>query len=608
MEDDGFIKKRSVNMKRKILGIMSVCLAAMISVGSFAGCGSDDVIEKVDTTKTQIFVNHYDGGVGHEWLDSSDASRPGIKQQFEELYKDYEGENGKVGVQIIVNNHKSDGNAIYTQLKDTTEDVFFTSKSKYFDMASNNLIMDLTDIVTSVNDDGVSIESKLTAEQKAYYKVDGKYYALPHYESFFGLNYNVNIFNEKSFFFEKGGAPSEFCAFIQENNEDAVSGTFQGYSYTNLDGELSAGPDGLYGTYDDGHAATYEEFFVLCDWIVEQGVVPFIWSGGMAGSYLNGLLSAMRSSFEGREQLRLAYDFDGWEGFEPVAEHLVKMDNQNNPIVNPDGTVQLREPVAISNANGYEMFSSAGYYYGADFLHTILSKSEYYSSNATNAHGHTDAQVDFVLSEFDTSYSKDKKRIAMLIEGNYWENEARDYGAFDRLSDYGKTVDDVAYGRLAFPKVSVSEIGKTNTIAETQQTNAFISKNVPDSKIDIVKKFLKFCYTNENLAEFTAVTGVTKSLNYEIDDQRVERLTPFAKSFLEVRDNSEVVYMVSDNIIYKVGQSSFVDSLFATDEYTWAARQMLDTGANASEILKGIIRKNSKTNWDNSYKAYFSQN
>ena len=593
-------------MKKRFVSLMSLCLAVLVTVGGVVGCGGGEVIEQIDATKTQIFVNHYDGGVGHEWLDSSDPNRKGIKQKFEELYKDYKGENGKVGVQIIVNNHKSDGNTVYNQLKDTTEDVFFTSQSKFFDMVSNNLVMNITDVVTTANDDGKTIESKFTAEQKAYYKVSGNYYALPNYESFFGLNYNVNIFNEKYFFFEKGGAPSEFCAFVQENNDDACTGTFSGYSFTNLDGELSAGPDGLYGTYDDGQAATYDEFFVLCDWMVEQGVVPFIWSGGMAGSYLNGLLSAMRSSYEGRDQLRLAYDFDGWEGFEPIATNLVKLDAQGNPIVNADRTVQLREPTAISNANGYEMFSSAGYYYGADFLSRILSKSAYYSSNATNAHGHTDAQIDFVLSEFDTSYSKDKKRIAMLIEGNYWENEARDYGTFDRLSDYGKTVNDVSYGRLAFPKVSVSEIGKKNTIAESQQNVAFISSNVSSNKIDIVKKFLKFCYTDDNLAEFTAVTGVTRSLNYEIGSDKVSRLTPFAKSFLEVRENSELVYMVSDNTIYRVGQSALVGNLFATDEYTWAARQMLDTGANASQILKGIIRKNSQSSWNSSYGSYFS--
>ena len=60
------------------------------------GCGGGGVIEQIDATKTQIFVNHYDGGVGHEWLDSSDPNRKGIKQKFEELYKDYKGENGKV--------------------------------------------------------------------------------------------------------------------------------------------------------------------------------------------------------------------------------------------------------------------------------------------------------------------------------------------------------------------------------------------------------------------------------------------------------------------------------------------------------------------------------
>ncbi|MBQ3492659.1 MAG: hypothetical protein IJA88_00975 [Clostridia bacterium] len=591
-------------MRKKFTSIIAVFMSVLVSLSSGIGCNKKEAGEKIDHTKTQLFVNHYDGGVGHEWLNSSETGRDGIKQAFEKLYADYQGENGKVGVQVIVNNHKSDGNAIYNQLKDTTEEIFFTSGSKYFDMVSSDYLLDISDVYTQVNTDGKTVESKMTEEQKEYYKVNNAYYALPHYESFFGINYNVNIFNEEEFFFEKGGAPSEFCDFVQNNNDDACEGEFEGYSYTDLDGDLSAGPDGLYGTFDDGQAATYEEFFVLCAQMVEQGVVPFIWSGGMAGSYLEGFMSAFRSAYEGREQLRLAYDFDGWTGFEPYATHLVKFDTEGNILFNEDGTVQLREPTLISNATGYEMYSSAGYYYAAEFLSRILSNSDNYSSNATNAHSHTDAQVDFVLSEFDTRYSKDKKQIAMFVEGNYWENEARDYGAFKRLSNYKKTVNDVAYGRMAFPKVSESEIGKKQTIAEAQQSNAFISKNIPAHKVELAKAFLKFCYTDQNLAEFTAVTGVTKSLDYEVGADKVDRLTPFAKSFIETKKNSDVVYMVSNNIIYKVGQTNFTSAYFSTDSYQWGSRQMLDTGASAEELLKGIMRKHSKSSWESSYRNY----
>lgn len=592
---------------RKLFKLLAVCLAGLLTLTASFGCNKPaDGAEKIDETKTQLYVNHYDGGVGHEWLTSSEQGRDGVEQAFEKLYADYKGENGKVGVQIIVNNHKSDGKTVFNDLKDTTEEIFFTSQSKYFDMVSSEYLLDISSVYTDVNTDSKTIESKMTEEQKAYYKVGGKYYALPNYETFSGINYNVNIFDKEEFFFEKGGAPSEYCAFVQNNNDDACEGSFTAYSFTGLDGELSAGPDGIYGTYDDGQAATYEEFFKLCDVMVGQGVVPFIWSGGMAGSYLESFMNALRASYEGREQLRLAYDFDGWEGFTPVAKHLVKFNDKNEVLFNADGTVQLREPVAISNENGWEMYSSAGYYYGADFLHRILSKSDYCSSNATNAHSHTDAQIDFVLSEFDTRYSKDKKQIAMFIEGSYWENEARDFGAFNKLSDYKKTANDVAYGRMAFPKVSVSEIGKKNTIAESQQNIAFISKNIPANKIELAKEFLKFCYTEANLSEFTAVTGVTRSMDFEMPADKTARLTPFGKSFLEVYKNSDVVYTVSDNLIYKVGQNNFTSGSFGTDSYQWGARQMLDEGTSAADILKGIMRKNSKSAWESSYKNYFN--
>ena len=96
---------------------------------------------------------------------------------------------------------------------------------------------------------------------KMEYKTDdGKYYELPFYEAYPTIAYDIELFETRNYYFAKGGAPSEFCEFTQSNNTDKATGEFSGYKYVGAIGARSAGPDGKYGTNDDGLPATYDKF------------------------------------------------------------------------------------------------------------------------------------------------------------------------------------------------------------------------------------------------------------------------------------------------------------------------------------------------------------
>ena len=73
--------------KKKLL----IAFSAAAICGVLAGCGrEDDAQQSIDSTKTQLYVKYYNGGLRREWIDE-------ICSNFEKDYADYSFETGKVG-------------------------------------------------------------------------------------------------------------------------------------------------------------------------------------------------------------------------------------------------------------------------------------------------------------------------------------------------------------------------------------------------------------------------------------------------------------------------------------------------------------------------------
>ena len=64
-------------------------------------------------------------------------------------------------------------------------------------MVTQGSLLDISSIVTAEDASGVSLAERMSEQQRAYYMRTNKYYALPHYESFGGLFYNRNLFNDR---------------------------------------------------------------------------------------------------------------------------------------------------------------------------------------------------------------------------------------------------------------------------------------------------------------------------------------------------------------------------------------------------------------------------
>ena len=141
----------------------------------------------------------FTGGYGEDWLNA-----------LEERYK-----KERAGDQIEVNGVIYDGVTFKnTKKKETLSvlapkgeqyDVWFQEQVTYNTFVGENVFKDMTDVLTSENpyEEGKTLESKLSEEQKDYYMRDGKYYGIPHYAGYVGIVYNKAMFDKYNTYFAK---------------------------------------------------------------------------------------------------------------------------------------------------------------------------------------------------------------------------------------------------------------------------------------------------------------------------------------------------------------------------------------------------------------------
>lgn len=569
-----------MNMK-KVLKKGSILLLALVMALSLIACGDkggggNAANEQVDDNRTQLYVFNFAGGFGAEWLAAA-------KERFEELHKDDVYEEGKKGVQIVVNNSKTSAEAIQDQIEYNKEEIYFTELAYYYTLKQAGVLGDITEAVNkdlSVYGDeaGSTILSKMTDDQKAFYGVeeDGetRFYGIPHYAGYTGLIYNVDLFEKEKYYFADGVTDAE---------------QLEDHFILRSEDKRSAGPDGEYGTSDDGLPATFEEFFMLCDYIAERGQTPVTWRGNEYNDYLRKFMLSIEANIDGKEQMSINYSMDG------TATNLGSASDK--------GFTKTGKK-KITADNGYEVYGQAGKYYSLDFMHTLATTEEYHSELAFNSsYSHMNAQEDFLYAGHDNG---ETAPIAMLVEGVWWENEAQT--TFDAMAD--SMGEDFAkenrkFAMMPLPKVSKSDIGK-NTLLDGLYSLCFMKSNIEEWKKPLALEFIAFVNSNESLVEFTQMTNTPKALNYQMSDEQMSSMTYFGRSVMELKQTSDIVYPFSAESIY-VNQSGQFDadevwkSTVGGTVYNAPATAFYEDNITAEDYFNGMLHYN-KENW--SQKVY----
>lgn len=504
---------KNTKFKRSVVSLLS--LIALLF--SFTACGkpitdsnsNGNGNSETDSKKTVLAVGNFDGGLGEEWLKV-------IEKNFEETYKDVEFEEGKRGVDVVITSKKDvfKGANLLTQMNYYAQDVWFLFDPNYYAFVSANLLYDMTDCVTDkvYDEDGElasltgkpaksSIVDKMWDGWSEFFNVgtsdSPQYYGLPFYQAATGIIYDADLFDEEKLYYKADGTIGANAGDVAAEN-------------------CGKGPDGVLGTSDDGLPATWTQFLGLMDKMVTKGITPFVWSDQYTYQRVSAF-EAIYASYEGYDNYRLNYTFDGF-----------------------DTGLNMQ----ITETNGYELLNQEGKTAAIKAGYDIVSKDAYYTTGGS----HTDAQYTFINSVATN------KRIAMLMEGGWWESESRN--TFDIMS---LTNPEWGYGKRNFKYMPIPVFSDTQGVKPQTSTQRTIYTSGADSltciskitqKYDLAKLFVQYVHANGAMQIFTQNTSCLKAFNITWDDAAKSKATKFVQSQLDLLDDG--VKVVHDKVTSKL--------------------------------------------------------
>lgn len=495
--------------------ILLVPLATLLVV-SLTSCKKKGMTHDVDG-KAIINIANYDGGVGYDWINTI-VNR--LNTQFADYQDDTLKSKGLKGVYFNVDTNTS----YYGQKLESgglIADIYFTEMVDYAFLARKGLFLDVSDVIKESLEefgDTGSIEDKLDPSMRAYLQcINNAYYGLPFYEGFYNMIYDVDVFDANAAFFDKDGNLGE----------------------TSSSNNLSAGPDNIEGTWDDGLPRTYAEFDILMDSL--SGSYTNIALAKNALAYSNRYLQNLYVNYEGKEQTLLNYTFNG------TAQNLVdSFDGSGNPVIS--------SRAINSYADGVELQRQAGKYYALDFMEKHLL-------NGNLITGGTDIEIfkDFINTKYGGASKLNS--YACMIDGSWWENKAKSTLQSDEARGGGKL--NRRFGILPAPKVDASELGKKQTCVSLNSAFCFVSANTVYPQL--AKKVFKAFHTQQSLSTFTSSTSMTRAFNYTLTTEDLANTSYFAKQLIDMKNTYDVVYPVSS-----VTQAINKKSDFNMEKYPWS--------------------------------------
>lgn len=614
-------------------------LSAIMAGTLMTSCGSKPVYDyqyNIDgPNKVKIVTANFGGGIGNEWLYKA-------IDRFAQKMNDYEFEDGKKGVYIDAS-FASFELGTGQGMENLNRHVFFDERmSDVQDLANQKLLLNLDSIVKEDTARiGGTIESnlfpsikdglqvKLAEGSETEQTATSHYYGLPHYEYYGGLTYNREVFESiGAFITEDCDLSMEYEASFTKNNPasgEHLIGHVAGDFFGEPDCKLTCGPDGKTGvidgydySLDDGLPRTLDEFVLLMDFIKFRNYYPIALSGQYS-RYMDYLVSGLWASFAGEEQMRNYYNCTGKiEVVELNNDGSVKTTDENlitgidyikKPVTK---IIDMDDPQGSLGYHGNEM---AAKYYALSLLDVIYN-GQYLTQHATvGTNSHYDAQGDLFLGKYSDGYQK----AAMLIEGTYWYNETEEFAKnltkYERYS--GKSAKDLDLRWMSLPVSTVKSnelavdstkfVGKEQCLLDIGHSYTMVNRNVEQSPSlkKAVLEFVKFLYTEEELANFTIQTGMSRMINYQVPEEKMDQFEPFyRKLYLQRQHNTNNViglsgtsdcFLLNKNALKIELQSEPLKEAAATPRTLYGILSATGENNHTAKIFKMYLKTNVST-------------
>lgn len=536
--------------------IVAAALAASMCVTAFAAC--DEREEKKDySNMTVLNIGVYDGGLGTEWMKQ-------VAARFEARYEGVSLESGKTGVHVEITGKKDqylqDNLLAGIQGGSEANELYYTSQNNLSFYTSAGVAYDLTDVVTEkvYNAEGYLAEDGEEAVMSIYDKMD------PYFQEAFNSAETEGQYE-----------------FLGMPFEDNVSG----FVY---DRDLFEANDWLDYDGRDGMPATTNEFLSLLQRIARANYIPFTLSRDVA-YYSTAYVNAFAAQYEGEANWSLLNSYEG--------DYTAK-----------DGT-----KTPITEETGYQLASlMEGKLKAAEFVRDVMRADFYDPDIFKTGHSYSMAQKNFVMSKEGGA-----KRIAMLFEGEWWENEARGY-----FNSMGNSKPENGYGMRDFrfypiPAISGQAVeGQISLGSMASGTVLLANKKVIEGnavKEKLVKEWLQFQHSEEALEIFSMVTGAVLPYEYDFSEEQLAKMTPFARDVWDVHRGGEVtIIRFSPEAATPFARGTTMGigwrSKVGTTEYTLElfSTMINNPSLSAQDYFDGIAAYYNEKDWTAAYNVFYN--
>ncbi len=527
-----------------------------------------------EPTCTIINIQGYEAGINLDWLRE-------LAAEFEALYSDYSFEPGKTGIKFEIEGVRSTDTSSMLQ---SNIHMYVTSGSNGADsgrtMSAKQLVVSIDDIVseqfeTREDENGeeylVSIREKVMPN---YYNetlcspdLSSNQTISPYYKAKYGLSDNFKFntcYAMPSYGIENGGLSYDAYNFacyglyladptwaaanpnkVFEYTSKFGTATFVKGSGTGnvLDGaKLYCGNDGICGTWDDGLPTTLQDFFILCDYMKnEHGIAPLTAYGASIGQR-NRIVTAFNNALSGSAAIQAAYTYDSdGEEVEILNETSAFSADLLFGSATPNHFRANTSKVVITPENGYLARRTAGRYYALVAMQVAYDNDWYSAGSKNPLDSHLNAEERFVLNGLDA-----REPCGMLLEGNYWYNEAKKAGVINKFADQaffdkpGMTEPDIRWMQMptaVFQSEAVTEgNGRPHNGVCTGGAPIVLNAKYKDDAniVNALKMFMQYIHTDDALSLYTGSQGVYRAgMDYEIKDADYENLSSFQRSWVE---------------------------------------------------------------------------
>ncbi len=328
---------------------------------------------------------------------------------------------------------------------------------------------------------------------------------------------------------------------------------------------------------------TMDDFYDLIDDMVKDGITPFTWTGAN-DFYFTTMTTSIVVQYEGIEAA-----------------------NQN---LFHNGTFNDTE---ITSENAYLLAGQQGKLEALKFLRQITSNSQYYSVDAfKGSQSHLIAQSEYLASVEGAKQDVSKRRIAMLYEGEWWENEAR--ATFDEMNMLDESY---GYGKrnlklMKTPKIDGQQM--TQSVMPSFSSGSFAFINKKSKQKEVAKLFIQFMHAESQLETFTMTNGAVLPYDYDLSEEQYNSLTPFAQSVWDLKHDDDVYIWRTkkscDAATYMDlqlgGVSDELCSICNGKTYTNALRAFSSSSVTAEDYFEGHKAYLSQDRWTASYNRYLA--